>query len=456
MTLQEPDLVVRLKGSGWHAELVVDPPVSAEPRTVQFNVPDPGAPDGMRLISTGVRYTEAHSRQASHWQRWHVKIYRCDDRTDTEALRYYLRQQASDVQGANADLPGEEDRAPIEPPWAVVPVHIVNTDGSTEILDGTVQTELELAPEDLLRQVRGVYPSWFGDDVPTPDLYLLAVSPWMKQLNWAPFLARPAVQQLNDFIGMGSGLDALHRRGMVHCDIKPDNVCRYSTANSSGFVLIDIDAATRLNPPPAKLRLTPAWAYGRVLHGQRSAQVLRAHDRFGFALVVLCTLAGREWVEKTLLTDLGGGRRAADERDEVRSALRRRWQNTAELRWDPLIEAAVEPFGREIEHLDWSAFQWVNRLIDAERACVVRRPGPPEQPRTPRSEAMRRELDGIRHSALALPGPLPARVRHGYETVRRRAWELAVLRALVTSAAYAAAVVAVVLVLVVIGFGMGG
>ncbi|MEU7870503.1 hypothetical protein [Dactylosporangium sp. NPDC049140] len=459
MTPQEPELVVRLKGSGWHAELVVAAPVAAEPREVHFNVPALGSPGGLRLISTGVRYTEAHSRQASHWQRWHVKIYRCANRTDTEALRSYLRQQASDVQGANADLPGQEDRTPIEPPWAVVPVHIVNTDGSTEILDGTVQTELELAPEDLMRQLRGVYPTWlFDGGVPSPDLYLLAVSPWMKQLSWAPFLARPAVEQLPDFLGMGAGLDALHRRGMVHCDIKPDNVCRYHTANAAGFVLIDIDAATRLYPLPESLRYTRRWAYGRLAQGKRSDQVLRAHDRFGFALVVLCTLAGREWVEQTLLSGHGG--RVADDRDAVRAALRRRWQNTAELRWEPLIEAAVEPFGREIEHPDWSALLWVDSLINAERACVVRRPapgpGPGDRPEAPRSESMRRELDGIRRTALALPGPLPARVRHGYEAVQERAWELAVRNALMSGAAAGAVVVVAVLVLAVIVFGMGG
>ncbi len=187
---------------------------------VVFEVP---TPSGRRtLIRTDVFYTRATNRLAKVWQSWHVKVYRCATPGDADTLRQYLRRQAIDIQAANADLEGPA-RTPVEPPWAVVPVQVVRGDGHHDSLDGSVLTELAAPPAELMHRVGQELPAWFEEAVPSPELYVLAVSPHVEQIRWSPFLARPATEELADFAGMAAGLDALHRLGMAHCDIKPDN-----------------------------------------------------------------------------------------------------------------------------------------------------------------------------------------------------------------------------------------
>lgn len=451
--------VINLIGPGWRAELAIEPPaLPVRRRTVEFDVP---TPSGRRtLIQTDVFYTRATNRLAKAWQSWHVKVYRCATPGDADTLRQYLRRQAIDIQAANADLEGPA-RNPVEPPWAVVPVQVVRGDGHHDSLDGSVLTELAAPPAELIHRVGQALPAWFEEQVPSPELYVLAVSPHVEQIRWSPFLARPATEQLADFAGMAAGLDALHRLGMAHCDIKPDNTCRYHTEQSAGFVLIDTDAATRLSPPPVSLRLTKTYMYRAVAAGRYDAAALRAHDRFGFALVVLAALAGLDWVQQGLLRfpdDDVRRPRPADDRDAVAQALRRHWPDTGGYSWQPLIEIASEPFGGDIEHDDWSALTWVARLMDAERRCVPgRRPGPRRA--LPRADPGRfsAEITRIRAEAMAGPASLPERVQHGYAAVERRANAIALRTAAVTAGAWAAGVVAAIgLVLMLFAIGSGG
>jgi hypothetical protein len=438
MTRTEQTLVIRLSGPGWRADLAVAPPVDSPWRYTEFDVPPSAKNAPPQIVSATVLYTKAENRLTNGWGRWHVKVYRCHSVDDTEKLRRYLRQQATNIQRANADLPGPT-RIPIDPPWAVVPVHIVRCDGEEETL-GTVRTELAIPTEPVIARVRAILPSWFDDDPPAPERYLLAISPLMEPLRWDPHRSAPGTEHLAAFRGMAAGLDTLHRLGTVHSDIKPDNVCRYGTYQVSGYVLIDLDAVTQTEPAPVTVRATPLYAYRGLKYRQHNAAVrglgidagvLKAHDRFGFALVVLTALAGRDWVEQVLLRaqdDDPHGRRFADEPAAVAAALRRLWPDTPTRRWRELIQTLAEPFGPVIEAADWSAADWVERLIRAERRCVVPAQAPEPLPRGP-VEAYRAELEGIRTRARAVPTRRPDTDQQGYRAIEAVALRVAVREA---------------------------
>jgi hypothetical protein len=459
----ETQLVLTLGGFRWQAELLVEPPrVGAGEQIRKFDVPPlggSGAP--LQRISTSVRYTRAVNRNATGWQQWHVKVYRCATQDEAEALRLYLRQQAVDIQRANAQLDGPS-RGPVEPPWAVVPVQIVTGDGRGD--DGSDHTELAAPAERLDAQVRGALPAWLVDEPPTPELYLLAVSPLVDQVRWRGFRPHPAVEHLADFKGMATGLDTLHHLGMVHADIKPENVCRYRAGRSTGFVLIDIDAATRFVPPPVTLRSTRAFQYRGIKlavergAGRLEAHVLRAHDRFGFALVVLAALAGREWVEGTLLsgTHEGHSRRPVDDQERVAELLSTHWRDSADRWWAPLIDVVVEPFGTtDIEDDDWSARQWLERLLVAEKRCVVPRQ-PPDRtlPQAP-PELFTEEIARIRAEANQLPAPRTQRVEYAYDAIQRHAQAVALRSGLRVALAWAVAAGCVVFVFMICLLGVG-
>lgn len=465
--MSDSHLPISLSGPGWRADLDVAPP-SSEPRTVSFHVPALGYSHGpLTLINATVLYTEATNRLASHWQRWHVKVYRCANQGDADALRAYLRQQAAGIQEANAAIKGTA-RVPIEPPWAVVPVHIVRGDGEQDSADGQVLTQLAVPAEELMERVRRTLPSWFPDGPPSPELCLLAVSPFVEHLVWPAFKEHPAVEQLVDFFGLAVGLDTLHGLGIVHCDVKPDNVCRYRRNHLAGFVLIDTDAATRLSPPPVTIRSTityeysgvRAWRHHVMEHGPTPVDpnILRAHDRFGFALVVLTALTGRDWVERSLLwtgNDRHADARPADDRRRVIDALRNLWIDTSDRQWGPLIHAMSEPFGPQIERADWSAAQWVERLIEAERDCA-----PPSRRiatslRRASTDEFAHDIAQVRAEARRELAPRKEQVMLGYAAVQRRAMAVATRQATVTMTLAGGAVIGAAFLLMLVLWGLG-
>jgi hypothetical protein len=418
----------------------------------------------LRQITARVLYTTATNQtKDTGWGTWHVKIYHCQNQGDADLLRRHLRRQAADIQRANTHIEGPA-RTPIRPPWAVVPVQIVTGDRSTDPGQAAPPTDIVRA-DDIIDRIRATLPSWFGVEDPQPELFLLAFSPQLEQVPWLPYRTVPGVEHLVDFLSMAKGLDTLHKRGTVHCDIKPDNVCRYnSTDVGSGFVLIDADAATRMNPPPKALRTTERYVYKGIrdwlkyeFHKKLAIDAgrLRAQDRFGFAIVVLVALAGRDWVETELLThqdDEGEEIRRADDQPAVINALRQHWRDD---RWEPLILAAAEPFDSRIEDWDWSAAEWIERLLEADRAsarlastAVAKAlAGPPTR--------MDRDLQKIRDYARAIPASRPQAVQRAYEGVQRRADAVAARAAVFSALPWALIPVVVVLVVLIGALGLG-
>ncbi|HWE36845.1 MAG TPA: serine/threonine-protein kinase [Isosphaeraceae bacterium] len=78
-----------------------------------------------------------------------------------------------------------------------------------------------------------------------------------------------------------AALSALHRQGVVHCDIKPSNIMLKRTGNAK---LIDIGAAFGLDDPPESRACTPSYAAPEVLEGAQ-ASVRSDLASLGFVLV---------------------------------------------------------------------------------------------------------------------------------------------------------------------------
>ncbi|MBM2622037.1 hypothetical protein JIG36_41695 [Actinoplanes sp. LDG1-06] len=448
MADDDAPLMIDLAGPQGRALLRVRPPESLLSKPVEFEVPPlsgNAAADQLVAISTQVIFTTA-ANERDGWLEWHVKIYRCATVGDADTLRQHLHRQAGALQHVNNFLPGQRGMA-FKPPWAVVPVQVVRGDGRPEELAGAVTTRLGVPSDQIVAQLRRHLPPWLGDKT-QPDCVLLAVSPRIDPMNWEADHhgdPHPATENLSMFETLAAGLDLLHQQEWAHCDIKPDNVCRYTyfpenLPPMSEYALIDTDAATRTTPPPRALRSSELYDYralrdlrlGRVAGPPRAGH-LYAQDRFGLMLMVLCALAGREWVEQLALapdaTDPAGGRIADDEEKMLR-ALAALWPDP---RWEPLVRALAEPFGTgpggslALERQDPWAAEWLQRLVRAEAECTeVRTPVEPSPVRTPEAPPVAvRAVDRVRQETRAHPAGKPQLVRRAYEVIDEVAGDLA-------------------------------
>jgi hypothetical protein len=447
MTDDDAPLTIDLAGPQGHALLTVEPPKKRESKPVDFEVPPlngSGSAAQLVRIPTQVIFTKATNARGG-WREWFVKIYRCASVSDADTLRQHLHRQAAALQHVNNFLPGQRGKA-LEPPWAVVPVQVVRGDGRPEELAGAVTTRLGVPSDQIVAQLRRHLPPWLGEDA-KPDCILLAVSPFIDTGNWETNYLdgrpHPVTENLPLFETVAAGLDLLHKQEWAHCDIKPDNVCRYTAGRRTEFVLIDTDSANRTFPPPQALRTTEMYDYralremrlGRAAHDLRPAH-LYAQDRFGLMLVVLCALAGREWVEQVALaqdaTDPAGGR-IADDEHKMRQALAALWTDP---RWQPLINALAEPFGTgmagavALERPDPWAAGWLFRLRQAEAECGERRPAPVTAEPPPEAPPVAvRAVEQVRRRAREHPAGRPQLVRRAYEVIDETAYELAASQA---------------------------
>jgi hypothetical protein len=297
-----------------------------------------------------------------------------------------------------------------------------------------VLTELAASAESIHDLASATLPTWFAENLDVAARTLLAISPEVDRIEWED-PDSPATEHLREFRNIAAGLDELHRCGTAHCDVRPDHV--YRVPGASEYVLIDADAAMRMDPPPMAVRNAGPFAHRSIREWDRrlrdgetglalDAGAMRANDRFGLALCVLTAVGGRAWVRDTLLwTDELDPNpiRRADRRGDVRDALRRRWSYSRQD-WSPLIEALVAPFGleSEIESRSWSAVAWLDEVIEAEARCAARRPDGP----LPRADALltaryARKLRAVRAEACRPVATRVGRVRHGCAVIEARA-----------------------------------
>jgi hypothetical protein len=337
------ELPIVLRGAGWSAEVLITSPARQSagpvggPKRVDFALPVAQEQTRGRKVPAAVAYTRGRTvsfvgEPTARWDDWFVKIYQCQA-GDVTALRDYLHRQAVALQQANAAVPGRP-RMPVD---TLVPV------------DGPMRT----------------LPLWFQDHPSNSGRYLLAISPLLTPPPWDRWCPTPAIEHLAHFASMAAGLDGLHALGWAHCDIRPDNVCGYVIPGSREYVLVDTDSGTPTGQPPPELP-TPDFYLRRprLADGLRyDPGELRAQDRFGFALVILTALAGRDCMERLLRRD--DGHRPADSAEGVAEVLRQNWR---EPRWRDLIEVLAEPFGpageagRCVEDEGPWAADWLCRL----------------------------------------------------------------------------------------------
>ncbi|GAA3398208.1 hypothetical protein [Cryptosporangium minutisporangium] len=433
---------VHLPVGGWALPVDVAPPDNRQSVVRKYPIPADGEHDA-QLISAHVLYTRGLTAEALPAQvgraglrgeraqlpfkNWFVKAYWCATPVEAHWLMRHFKQQSSDVLDANTTLNGTA----LRPPWAVAPVWVVPA--------LTHQSVQQVATTHLGADAEGIFEtsdarlwSWFGrDDNPQPENCFLVLTRYLPEPM--PFIeagAVPRTDRLQELEAVARGIDACHQAGIAHCDIKPDNVRSYSVGAVESFVLIDADAVLRLDSRPQDIRLTLPYTHPELAAAIRACrpitpEVLKAHDRYGFALVALGAVAG------TATADAVIGRAARDPSpitgDEIRVMLRSAWGTE----WDGVIDPLVQPFDEPFdEYGNWSAEQWISDVLNGQTTpgTPSLATGPPPPPvDTAQIQAQRAGIDEVRRAlpAALIPPDAPdavvdATVLVGSEIARRQ------------------------------------
>ena len=398
-----------LSAGGGSVRIAVAQPAEWPPRPHAFPVPRAQHTGVYDDVRAQVLYTTATSDDD---RRWHVKIYRCATPQHASLLRRHFGDQATLVDQVNLTC---GQRGGVQQ-WAIAPFSVVaaTADRAGEV----TATVLGADANALLTDPEQRLPSWFGIGAADPASFLLVVSPLLDRIDFPDSRAVPGIETLADLATMAHGLDACHQRRVAHCDIKPDNVCwRIGTRS---YVLVDADAVIRLDTPNVQLRFTERYASKDLRAWARAARApgavedrpldekrLRAHDRFGFVVVVLAAVAGRRWVHTLLTTTADDHERLADRPEDVLASLLRLWGP----RWQPLADELAAPFTRGALDGDapWAA-GWVERLA-AVGAPLPAEPDPRPTTMPPPAEVGRwaRVIAEIRSEVEELRIPNPRR-----------------------------------------------
>jgi len=358
---------VVLTVAGVTGTLEIAPPPSGErARSRSFPIPTSTPQSPHRDIHTQVLYTRGAGR-VSVTADWHVKIYRCATPQHAAWLRTYLRTQAVLIEQINATAGG----TPQAPPWAIAPVHVIPPHSGRSL----PTTDFAFGERDISDDPENRLSAWFGvTGKPQPDCFVIVVSPLLNKVEWPDSEHRtnaPGGEQLPALAALAAGLDACHDRDLAHCDVKPDNVCRYVQPDgSTGYVLVDGDAVTRLSGSVSALRFTPAYASAEIIARARQVRApdrpdvplkaldLREHDRFGFVLVVLTAVVGRDRIAG-LIAENHDGKREIDVPDAVERAFRFYWSDE----WRPFVDELLTPFEPDALVGDnWTAERWLKEL----------------------------------------------------------------------------------------------
>lgn len=333
--------------------------VGARPMKRGFRVKAPQFREGFMAVPAHALYAKATSSGVGFDDReWHIKIFRTATPQHAEFLRETFTRQARAIRDVIVNSGGNLGR----PPWGIAPVHVI--DPRHQLRDAPDPTSIGAPPD--LDHLDGLFGEWFG--VPggaLSDCFVVVASPELGQRTVEREPDGPALFQLTRFRAMATALDECHRRGIAHCDLKPDNYRK----KGGDYVLVDGDSVTELDSQPTWLPFTPPYATKEMLRnnppGRIDGPVLLAeqiveHDRFGFGLLVLGAVVGSAWVGEAARGE--PGTRTIDGGADLRSALRGKWPQ--DLRWQGLVDLLVEPFDVKAVHGEgWTCAKWLSRVV---------------------------------------------------------------------------------------------